>query len=141
MTFGPLGSSRPRAVAVVVRGDRLLVIRRRLDGHEYAVLPGGGIEAGETPAQAVVRELAEECTLVGQVVRLLLEAAHGGRPAWYFLVDGVVGEPVLGGEEAVKDCPDNSYRPGWAAWDELASLPLLPDGIGALLRQALDRTT
>ena len=38
----PLGSPEPRAVAVVARGAKLLVIARRLDGQEYAVLPGDG---------------------------------------------------------------------------------------------------
>src|SRR3954470_15023671 len=69
----PLGSPEPRAVAVVVRGAKLLVIARRLDGQEYAVLPGGGIEPGESPEQAAVRELAEECSLEGIAVRRLFD--------------------------------------------------------------------
>lgn len=97
----------------------MLVIRRGLDRHVYAVLPGGGIEPGETPAQAVLRELAEECALVGQVDRLLGEADHGGRPAWHFLVDGVVGEPVLGGEEASRTArrtPTAPAGPAGTSW-------------------------
>ncbi|WP_433365721.1 NUDIX domain-containing protein [Actinoplanes sp. CA-142083] len=40
--------SSSRAVAVVVRGPAVLVIKRHYRGRDYAVLPGGGVEEGET---------------------------------------------------------------------------------------------
>ncbi len=126
----PLGDSTPRAVAVVVRGPKVLLIRRRLDGREYAVLPGGGIEPGETAAEAAVRELAEECSLSGRVVRHLFDGDHGGRSASYFLVDATDGEPVLGGPEAHGQSEDDHYQPLWATEGELPMLGLLPEGIG-----------
>jgi predicted acetyltransferase/8-oxo-dGTP pyrophosphatase MutT (NUDIX family) len=132
----PLGDPTPRAVAVVVRGHKVLVMRRVLDGRAYAVLPGGGIEPGETPAEAAVRELGEECTLEGRVVRHLFDGDHGDRAAWYFLVDAPDGEPVLGGAEAEAHAPDNSYEPAWATAGELELLPLLPDGIVGLVTEA-----
>ncbi|MHB1912084.1 MAG: NUDIX domain-containing protein, partial [Acidimicrobiales bacterium] len=50
--------------AVVVDDDRLLLIRR---GHGPAAgewsVPGGRVEAGETLAEAVVREVLEETGL------------------------------------------------------------------------------
>jgi 8-oxo-dGTP pyrophosphatase MutT (NUDIX family) len=46
--------------AVVIRDElgRVLVVRKR--GTSRFMLPGGKIEAGETPAHAAVRELREE---------------------------------------------------------------------------------
>jgi len=128
----PLGSPEPRGVAVVVRGAKLLVIARVLDGHEYAVLPGGGIEPGETPEEAAVRELAEECSMTGRAVRRLFDGDQGGRPASYVLVEAE-GEPVLGGDEALASSPDDSYRPLWATEPELQLLGLLPEGIAELV--------
>ena len=132
----PLGSPEPRAVAVVVRGNKVLVIARRLDGREYAVLPGGGIEPGETAAMAAVRELAEECSLTGTVVRHLFDGDHGGRAASYFLVDEPDGEPVLGGAEAEAQSEDNHFQPLWATAGELPLLGLLPEGVGELITDA-----
>jgi 8-oxo-dGTP pyrophosphatase MutT (NUDIX family) len=55
-------SAKPDFVvsAVVLRDDggRILVVRKR--GTTRYMLPGGKIEAGESPAQAAVRELHEE---------------------------------------------------------------------------------
>jgi mutator protein MutT len=46
------------ACLVDVRDDRILLIRAR-DNHVW-YFPGGKIDAGETPKQALVRELEEE---------------------------------------------------------------------------------
>jgi predicted acetyltransferase/8-oxo-dGTP pyrophosphatase MutT (NUDIX family) len=135
----PLGGPQagPRGVAVVVRGNKVLVIARRLDGQEYAVLPGGRVEPGETPEQTAVRELAEECSLEGSVVRRLFDGDHGGRPASYVLVDAPVGDPVLGGAEAEAHSEDNQFQPLWATAGELPMLGLLPGGIAELVEEAV----
>jgi 8-oxo-dGTP diphosphatase len=55
----------------VLRGDRILMVRHVHDGRDYWTLPGGGIEPGEQPAAAAIRELEEETHLRGRVVRRL----------------------------------------------------------------------
>lgn len=133
----PLGGREPRGVAVVVRGHKLLVMARVLDGYSYAVLPGGGIDPGETAEEAAVRELAEECSLTGTAARVLFTGDHRGREATYVLVDAPEGEPVLGGPEAEAQAPDNHYQPLWVTAAELPLLPLLPEGVGELVVEAV----
>jgi len=49
---------RPSAYALLADADGRIALARAPDG---VYLPGGGIEAGETPKQAVAREALEEC--------------------------------------------------------------------------------
>jgi 8-oxo-dGTP diphosphatase len=52
---------RPSAYALVEDGDGRVAVVRSVDG---VFLPGGGIEAGETPQEAIRREGLEECGLL-----------------------------------------------------------------------------
>ena len=56
---------RLAAYAVVVRDDRILLTRlaERVTKHELWTLPGGGVDHGEDPRAAVVREIYEETGL------------------------------------------------------------------------------
>ena len=68
--------ARRGAVAVVQSDDRLLVIRR--SRHVRApgayCFPGGGIESGETPSEAVRRELFEELNAEVVPIRCLWQS-------------------------------------------------------------------
>lgn len=62
---------RDRSQALVCRGDKLLLVEHILKGRDFFTLPGGGIEDGETPAEAALRELEEEAGVKGNIVRPL----------------------------------------------------------------------
>jgi 8-oxo-dGTP pyrophosphatase MutT (NUDIX family)/predicted kinase len=129
----PGSTLRPRAVAVVVQQGRVLVVRRRAHGREYAVLPGGGLEPGESPEQAVLRELFEETTLTARVQRQLWRARHRDGGATYFLMTDVRGAPTLSGEEAQAHGPANSYELVWVGAEEIGTTNLQPTEIRDLV--------
>lgn len=52
---------RIRVSAILRREGRVLLIRQEKAGREYWLLPGGGVNGGETLLDAVQRELTEEC--------------------------------------------------------------------------------
>ena len=92
-----------KAVAAVVRGSELLAFAHPLAGVQ---LPRGTVEADETPAEGVLRELEEESGLVlateprpiGQWTRLLDgrfgEKANGDEHVWHvFVIEAPEGLP------------------------------------------------
>lgn len=95
-----------RAQCIVHRANRILMMQICQDGQTWWCLPGGGVEPGESAAQAALRELMEECRVTGCILRQT--AHHWFAPdddAVTFLVD--IGEqtPQLGQDpESPPDC-------------------------------------
>jgi ADP-ribose pyrophosphatase YjhB (NUDIX family) len=100
-------------------------------------LPGGGLEFGEPPTTAVVRELEEETGYVGEVERLVDVSDHlfegPGRAARLHAIRVVYQVRIVGGE--LRDEPDGSTDTcRWFTVEEARRLRL-----GELARRQLDR--
>jgi 8-oxo-dGTP diphosphatase len=66
---------RPAAFGVVDRDGRIALVKVQKDGQPaWYDLPGGAVETGETPQQAVIREFGEETGLVVEPLEAYAEA-------------------------------------------------------------------
>ena len=63
---------RVRVAVCTVRDGRILLVQHEKEGRRYWLLPGGGLEVGETLQQAAAREAVEETGYAMSVGRLLL---------------------------------------------------------------------
>ena len=63
----------PSVVIVALDGDDLVLVRQSRPGSDERTLeiPSGKLEPGESPHEAAVRELAEECGLAATVLQEL----------------------------------------------------------------------
>jgi len=73
-----------RYQGAIVRNHSILLIRHRENesGRSYWILPGGGIEPGETEEDCVRREMQEETNLDVRVVSLLLNEPNPSKSTY-----------------------------------------------------------
>ena len=60
MTYKRYNNPRVRVAAVIIEGDKILLIAHKKKGNIYWLLPGGGVKYGESLINALKRELNEE---------------------------------------------------------------------------------
>ncbi len=129
--------------AIVLRNNQLLVMHRNKFGAEYLTLPGGNIEVGESPEQALYRELREETSIeITNPSFMILE--HSGDPygdQYIFLCEYVSGEPALhpdAEEVAINKLGKNLYTPMWIDIEKLNSASFLSQNLKNLLLKYLN---
>lgn len=114
---------RDRSQSMVIRSDRILLVEHELFGRDFYNLPGGGIEDGETPEQAALRELSEECNVSGKIIRpLTVEYKPDMESRVYtFLVEiPEEEEPVKGIDPEVPENEQSIIDIKWLRLNEIA---------------------
>ena len=125
---------RQRAAGIIIQDGKILLLHRQKAGEIYYIIPGGGLEAGETPQQAAKREIKEETDLDVEIDELIFEF-NGvyGYPEYFFAVKNIQGEARLGGEELEKNCEENHYEIAWVEIKKLSETNLLPPEIKSII--------
>ena len=106
-------------------------LERAADEQEYYVIPGGGVEEGETVEQAVVREVDEETTIKLEVGKLFLkrDLSNENREEFYYVCKYISGEPTL--REDTNEFREmklgaNFYKPMWVSLYDIKNVALYP---------------
>lgn len=106
-----------QVVAAVIQDGPRVLVARRASGRTHSGLwefPGGKVEPGESPEDALIREIWEELTMPIQVHERLASASHQGIHLSAYRAYRLGGEPVLKDHDAVR----------WVLPSELPALPM-----------------
>lgn len=135
---------RVRVAAIITKGEQVLLVRHAKDAKSYWLLPGGGLEAGETLEAALRRELREEASVEIRVDDLVFVndsiAPNGSRHviSLYFTAEIVGGNIARGGDERVVEVRFVSVEEldGLTLYPDIkhALIPLLREGVPARAR-------
>jgi mutator protein MutT len=127
---------RVRAGAICIHEGQILLmhrinLERAVGDQEYYVIPGGGVEEGESVEQAVVREADEETTIKLEVGELFLkrDLPNENREEFYYVCRYISGEPTL--RENTNEFEEmqqgvHFYKPMWVSLSEVKNITLCP---------------
>ncbi|RLI08948.1 hypothetical protein DRO32_01565 [Candidatus Bathyarchaeota archaeon] len=112
--------------AFVLRGGRFLLVRRAAEpGRGKWSIPGGVVRLGERLREAVVREVAEECGLIVEVVDLLdvvetIIRDEAGRIRFHYVIVDYLARPVGGTLRP----SDDALEARWASVEEALGMDI-----------------
>lgn len=101
---------RIRVAGILEKDNKILFVKHRKNNEEYYLLPGGGVDFGESFESALKREFMEEVNIEIRVKDLVF-VSEGIEPkgekhiiSMVFLVDYVQGEIKIPEEERIIAC-------------------------------------
>ncbi len=107
-----------RATILPVNGDQFVLIFRHKNGQDYYAIPGGGIEEGETPEEAAIREIQEELGFSLTKLDFISEIKSDNRHDFNFIAHTPDTNFVITGpEKKYLNNPENLFKPEWHSKD------------------------
>jgi 8-oxo-dGTP pyrophosphatase MutT (NUDIX family) len=126
---------RNRAGIILIQDNKLALIERHRSGMHYFAFPGGGIDEGESPQEAAIREAEEELGVHVEIKQKVAEIAFNKRTQYYFWVESLGGEFGTGsGEEYGEYNPAyGTYHPVWMPLADVLNNNVLPRELADLV--------
>jgi ADP-ribose pyrophosphatase YjhB (NUDIX family) len=125
---------KTRIAGVYTKGDEILLVRHEKEGKSYWLLPGGGLEFGESMAKGLERELKEEAALITRTGRLLFIGESLPPDRHRHVVNIVFHGEILEGTAKLNEVSDRLKEVAWKKKSEVAALTFYPDLKAALLK-------
>ena len=121
---------RNRGSAVIIKSNKVVLIKRVKGDCVYFVFPGGGIKEGESPEEATKREALEELGVHIRIIDEFGEVEFNGTQYFYLaeIIDGIFGTGQ--GEEFLESESDRgTYHPMWVEINNLATINVKPKAV------------
>lgn len=121
-----MNSIRIRVAGILIQDQKILLVRHEKNGKSYFLLPGGGIEYGETASEALIREFNEEVGLSIEVGKLVFVQdsippnRHRHVLNLYFLVETSNFNIIVTQDNVLKGA-------GYYSFDNFPTLTVNPD--------------
>ena len=126
---------RIRSGIILIEENKVALIERHRAELHYFTFPGGGVDEGESPEQAAIREAEEELGIQVKLKQKAAEVQFGGRLQVYFLAEKQSGEFGTGaGEEYGEYDPlHGTYQPLWMPLEDMKSRNVVPRELADLV--------
>lgn len=114
---------RNRSQAFVCRNGKILLVEHVMRGRDFFNLPGGGIEDGETPEEAALRELKEETNVTGRILRPLTIEFKPDLESRIFTFLVEIPENAVATKGIDPELPEEEQTIIGVAWRSLEEIP------------------
>lgn len=134
-----------RVRAIIIKNNKILLLKRKKDNIVYWALPGGQVELGEINELALARECQEELGVQVKVKELIHEMLSKkpelyGQREYFFnceIIGGTLGSGV-GPEWQPSSGYKGTYQLEWLDLDDLIKIDLKPEEMKKIILNKLN---